>query len=67
MREEIRRHIMIELKITKCKDSLLWYASNIGDTFYAYREYDDSYLVRSLSGYSNIIYKCDCEIIKENE
>lgn len=53
----------MKIKIIKCNDVLLWYSSHIGETFMAYREYDDSYLVRASGGYSNIIYKSDCEQI----
>jgi hypothetical protein len=55
---------MIEIQIKSCKDSLLWYNNQVGQTFTPYREYDDSYLVRCLDGLSNIVYKADCEIIK---
>jgi hypothetical protein len=58
---------MQEIKVISCRDSLLWYSSSIGKAFIAYREYGDSYLVRAIDGFSNIVYKCDCEILKENK
>jgi hypothetical protein len=58
---------MIKIRITQCLDGLMWYSSHIDEIFTAYREYDDSYLVRAAGGYSNIIYKTDCEILKENK
>lgn len=57
----------MQIKITKCQDSLLWYNTHIGQVFIPYREYPESYLVRATDGYSNIIYKTDCEVINEGE
>ena len=54
---------MQKIKIIYCYDTLLWYNLFIGQTFTSYREYEDSYLVRTPDGLSNIIYKRDSEII----
>ena len=54
----------MQIKIIKVSDSLLWYNNHLGQVFTPYREYNDSYLVRCPDGLSNIVYKCDCEIIK---
>lgn len=57
----------MQVKITRCPSQSLWYNSFVGQIFSAYREYDDSYLVRTPDGYSNIIFKTDCEAILKGE
>lgn len=56
----------IKVRITRCPSTVLWYNPYVGDTFYSYREYDDSYLVRTPNGTSNIIYKTDCEVVQRS-
>ena len=54
-----------KIKITRCQLQTLWYNCYIGVTFCYYREYVDSYLVRTPDGTSNIIFKTDCEKVQD--
>lgn len=54
----------MRIKITKCHDDLLWYDQYVGWVFDSYRQYEDSFLVRAIDGFSNIVYKCDAEILE---
>ena len=51
------------LLITKCNDTMMWYADKIGkEVEYIGEEYD-YYLSRQDSGLVNIVKKCDAVII----
>jgi hypothetical protein len=52
-----------QLKITKCSDSKMWYASMVGKTVSYLREIDEGFLSWEPSGYVNIILKDDVELI----
>jgi hypothetical protein len=50
---------MKALLIVNCKDSMLWYADRIGDVVLLLREFNDCYMSREPTGYSNIVHKAD--------
>lgn len=45
-----------DVKITDCRDPLLWYADKIGQSFSVERITIDGYWAREPSGYINIIF-----------
>ena len=60
----------MEIKITKCSDSMMWYCKHVGETYNVVRDYSkesNEFLVRDAYGYLNIVLMKDCEIVKEKE
>lgn len=55
---------MSKLLITGCTDPLMWYSGRAGESFELIRDKDDSFLVHAADGYSNIVLKKDCEIVR---
>lgn len=55
------------IKIIKCSDSLVWYATKVGETVVLERETVDYYWAREPAGYINIVHKQDAEVIDESE
>lgn len=56
-----------KVQIKSCNDSMLWYNIFIGELFNVIRETSTEYWVRDNNGYSNFVYKQDCEIILKEE
>ncbi len=55
------------VKVNTCRDRHLWYADHIGERFLLIEQDRDSYLVRSPDGYTNVIWREDGVIAKDNE
>lgn len=57
----------MKIKITSCKDSLLWYNKHIGETFEVVKVSPWFYWCREKDAYkaSNFIYKQDVELVEE--
>lgn len=53
------------VKITGAKDSLMWYADHIGETWEVYEDCGNEYKCRAADGYINFILKQDCEVCDE--
>lgn len=58
---------MKRLRITKCSDSLLWYADLVGQQVPLVREIPEGYLSREPGGFTNIVRKEDAQLIDEDE
>jgi hypothetical protein len=50
------------IRIVQCKDSLLWYNTQLETRWVALREEPDVYWVRASDGYLNIVYKSDAVV-----
>ena len=55
------------LKITQCRDPLMWYSGKIGQTVPLLREYEDVYISREDAGYANIVRKEDAVVVFKGE
>jgi hypothetical protein len=53
-----------ELLITRCSDSLMWYAGMIGQRVPLLRIEADCYLSREPAGWTNIVKTTDAEIVQ---
>lgn len=49
--------------IKSCSDPLMWYKTEIGSFYTLIREYDDCYLTREPSGFTNIVRKGDATLV----
>ena len=58
---------MKALLIVDCTDSMLWYAEHIGEVVPFLREFEDCYMSRERTGYSNIVYKKDAMFVEVPE
>lgn len=58
---------MKAIRIVKCSDRHMWYAPYVGQLAAYYSEYDKEFLSKEPSGYSNIILKCDGELVDVTE
>lgn len=54
------------VKVVSCSDSSFWYADHIGEVFPVLNTFSDEVLVRTPSGYSNIIRNSDFIEIRYN-
>lgn len=50
----------MRIVITDCSDSLYWYNSHVGEEFEVINKGWGDYLVRTPSGYTNIVKENDC-------
>lgn len=53
--------------VTGCSDSLMWYKTEVGSFFALIKEYEDCYLTREPSGFTNIIRKQDAKLVSLDE
>ena len=58
-------HMLV--RVNRCRDSHLWYADHIGETFCIMEEDRESFLVRSPDGYTNVIWREDGEKLRESQ
>jgi len=53
--------------IHSCSDPLMWYKTEVGSFYNLIKEYDDCYLTREPSGFTNIVRKDDAKLVSLEE
>lgn len=56
---------MLRIKIVSCSDSMFWYKEYVGEEFGVIGEDPTEFVVKTPSGYLNIVRKIDAEVINE--
>jgi hypothetical protein len=54
---------MKAIKINKCSDLRMWYYDHVGKIVPLVRIFEEEYLTREPSGYSNIVKMYDAELV----
>ena len=49
------------VRIESCRDSHLWYADHVGESFSLFEEDRDTFLVRAPDGYTNVVWREDAK------
>ena len=61
--EDARNDKKPRIKIASCRDGHVWYAKHVGDIFPLLREEKDCYITREPSGFANVVFKEDAELV----
>jgi hypothetical protein len=57
----------MRLRITGCRDPLMWYANQIGETVECEGQWPEGWISREPAGHINVVRFEDAELIEEDD